>query len=90
MEDQQRKYRPTVLNLFAGVILLSCIIGTITNYEELSKGEGWGMVGMFGLGGVGLTVFLIDFIIQRAFKDRVAVWIAGIVVLIATLFLFFI
>jgi len=62
------RYRVTILNVFGAIILLSCITRMIVDYEELSKGEGWGMVGMFGIAGIGLAILVVDLIIQFLFR----------------------
>lgn len=71
------------------MILLYCIGTTVFNYEELTKGEGWGMVGMIGLGGIGLALFLIDLIVQKAFRSKTAMFITATLVVILAILLFF-
>jgi uncharacterized membrane protein HdeD (DUF308 family) len=63
-------YKPTILNIAAVIIIVSCIVNTIVNYSQLSEGEGWGIVGMFGISGFGLALLLLDFIIQVIFRKR--------------------
>lgn len=64
------RYRPTVLNIFAGIFLLACLTKTIKDYEQLSKGEGWGLVGMTGLAGFGFALLVIDLIVQFFFQRK--------------------
>lgn len=58
------KYRLTVLNLAAGILIAGTIINTIIHNEKLSSGEGWGILFMIGLIGVGIVGFILDFFVQ--------------------------
>jgi hypothetical protein len=58
------RYKPTIIGIVFWLFLAGCIIYTIANYKILSAGEGWGVVGMFGLAGIGLVGLVVDFIIQ--------------------------
>ena len=81
-------FKPSILNVAAGVFLTGIIIDTIFNYGQLSKGEGWGIVAMVGLFGVGLVLLILDFVLQKIFKNRTTINIIGAVVTaIATLLL---
>ena len=80
------KFRPSILNIAAGLFLIGIIIYTILDYGQLSQGEGWGVVAMVGLFVVGIALLIIDFIIQKVFKNRRTINIVGgFVALIATL-----
>ncbi len=82
-------YRPSILNISAGLFTTGCIGYSIYNYKLLSEYEGWGMVGMFGLIGFGVLLLILDFVIQKTFKSTVTINILGaLVVLFAALFLF--
>ena len=82
------KLKPSILNIATGLFLTGIIFYTIFNYGQLSEGEGWGVVAMVGLFGVGIVLLVIDFIIQRVFKNKKTINIYGaFVVLIATLLL---
>ncbi len=58
------KYKPTIIGIAAWLFLIGCCINTIVNYKELSAGEGWGIVYMFGIAGMGVIGLVIDIIIQ--------------------------
>jgi hypothetical protein len=58
------RYKRTILNVTAGLFLLICVISTIINYDTLAAGEGWGVVGMFGLASIGVIALVIDLVIQ--------------------------
>lgn len=58
------RYKPTILGIAAWLFLGGSIIYTIVHYSTLSEGEGWGVVSMVGLAGIGIVVLVIDFIIQ--------------------------
>lgn len=58
------KYKPTIIGIAAWLFLACCCVNTIANYKELSAGEGWGVVGMIGLAGIGVVGLVIDLLIQ--------------------------
>jgi hypothetical protein len=63
------------------MLFMAGVIGyTIINYPQLSEGEGWGIVGMVGLGGFGILLFVIDIAIQNIFRKRRIVNIIGLIV----------
>lgn len=64
------RYRPTIIGIAAWIFLTGVLINTVINYEVLSAGEGWGVVGMFGLAGVGLAGVVVDLLIQLFRKKR--------------------
>jgi len=67
----------------------ACIIFTIYNYDELYQGEGWGVVGMIGLFGFGVLLFVIDIVIRNLFKNKTTANIIGLVVaIVATVLVF--
>ncbi|HEX6169158.1 MAG TPA: hypothetical protein VFZ33_05660 [Chitinophagaceae bacterium] len=83
------KFTPTILNIYATIFLLVCIVFTIYNYAQLSEGEGWGVVGMIGLFGFGLLLLVGDLILRNIFKNKVTVNILGLIVaIIATILIF--
>ena len=72
--------KPSILNIAAGLFLTGIIIYTIFNYRQISEGEGWGVVAMFGLFGVGIVLLILDFVLQKIFKDKTSLNIVGAVV----------
>ncbi|MFT3822866.1 MAG: hypothetical protein QM731_03055 [Chitinophagaceae bacterium] len=76
-------FKPTILNITAGLFIAGCIVYTAFNYRQLSASEGWGVVGMAGLLGFGAILLVIDFIIQQFFTDRKTVNIIGTLIIIA-------
>ena len=84
------KLKPSILNIYAIIFLVGCIAFTIYNYDQLSEGEGWGLVGMVGLFGLGAILFVADIVIRNIFKNKTVANIIGfVVVVIASLLLFF-
>jgi len=82
------KPRLSILNSFALLFLIGCIVYTILNYDQLSGSGGWGLVGMVGLGGFGIFLLLVDIVIHNIFKNRLTANIIGLIVsIIAILFL---
>jgi uncharacterized PurR-regulated membrane protein YhhQ (DUF165 family) len=82
------KFKPSILNIYALVFLVGCIGFTIYNYDQLSEGEGWGVVGMVGLLGFGVLLFVGDIVIRNLFKNKTTANVIGLAVsIIATLLL---
>ena len=81
-------YKPTILNIATGLFIIGCFFETVSNYQQLSEGEGWGVVAMVGLFGVGVVLLAIDFIIQQVFKSRKTInIICTLIAIAATLLL---
>ncbi|MCE3282013.1 MAG: hypothetical protein K0Q66_750 [Chitinophagaceae bacterium] len=82
------KFKLSILKVYAVVFLLGCLVYTVYNYEQLSEGEGWGVVGMIGLLGFGGLLLVVDIVIMNLFKNKTTANIIGLVVsIIATLLL---
>jgi hypothetical protein len=80
------KFTPTILNIYSLVFLVACIGFTIYNYDELSGNGGWGMVGMVGLFGFGVSLFVGDMIIRKIFPNKIITNLIGFLVsIVATL-----
>ena len=60
----------TVLRIYFLVYLVCCVIYTIAKWEVLSFEEGWGVVYMVGLIGIGLFGLLVDFILTLIIKNK--------------------
>ena len=60
----------TILRAYFLIYLACCIIYTIAKWKILSYEEGWGVVYMIGLIGIGLFGLLIDFILTFMIKDK--------------------
>ena len=75
-------YRPTILNISIAIFLTGILIYTIWNYKTLSAEEGWGIVAMFGLAGIGVVAGLADLILQRLVKSRKAINIVGLIIVV--------
>jgi hypothetical protein len=83
------RLRLSILNVYAGLLLLGIIVYTIIQYDVLSEGEGWGVVLMVGLAGYAAVLLVIDIIIQLIVKNRKTANIIGLVIgVIATLSVF--
>jgi hypothetical protein len=84
------KYKWSPLNIPAYIFLTWCILYTIINYSQLSEGEGWGVVAMFGLTGVGLSALVIDFAIQKYIVSRqIRIIVGSIIAVIYAVVLLF-
>jgi hypothetical protein len=81
-------YKPTILNVAAGLYIASCIVYTIVNYGKLSEGEGWGVVAMVGLIASGLVPLIIDLLLQLFIKNRGTVNVVGLVIVIIGVILY--
>jgi len=76
------KYKKTVLSISSIVFIIGCFLDIIIEYDKLSKGEGWGVVSMIGLMGVGLLTLFIDFLLQLFIKNRTLVNVLGAITVI--------
>ena len=84
------KFRPSILKIYSIIFLVGCIGFTVYNYDQLSEGEGWGVVGMVGLLGFGLLLLVVDIILHNIIKNKTLANIIGLVVsIIATLLLIY-
>lgn len=90
------KYRPTFLNIIAGTFILVMLLFLIFDYDQLSSGEGWGVLAMIAFLVIGKIALVIDLIIQFATgrleqrkRIQVQTVLGAIVVLIATVLLLF-
>lgn len=83
------KFKPTVLTIYSLLFLAGCIGFTLFNYNELSEGEGWGVVGMIGLFGFGVLLFVIDIVIRNLFKNKMIINLIGLAVAVFTTVLIF-
>ena len=59
-------YQVTILNLIGYIGFSIVLIHSIVNYSNLSRGEGWGMVGMLSLMGLASICIAADYLIQKA------------------------
>ncbi len=75
-------YRVTILNISAASFLTGILIYTIWNYKILSAEEGWGIVAMVGLTGIGIIAGLTDLILQQFIKNRTLINVIGFVIVI--------
>ena len=64
------------------IFILSCLIYTGYKWQVLSKGEGWGVVGMVGLITIGLIPLLIDLVLQFFIKKYATLNLIGLLVVI--------
>jgi hypothetical protein len=84
------KFKPSILNIYAILFLVGCIVFTIYNYDQLSEGEGWGVVGMVGLLGFGVLLLGGDIVLNNIIKKRIIANVIGLVVaIIATILLIY-
>jgi len=78
------KYKPTILNISALIFLIGVLIATILKYNVLSANEGWGIVLMVGLAGIGLIAIGVDFILQLIIKNKKILNIIGAIIVIGS------
>lgn len=83
------KFKPTILNVPAGIFLIACLVYTVINYSTLSYAEGWGVVFMVGVIAFGITAFIVDLIIQNVIKSSGMRLLFRIAALIAYFIFFF-
>jgi len=75
-------YKPTILNISTAIYILGILFYSILEYKTLSADEGWGIVAMFGLAGVGIIAALADLILQRLLKNRIVINVLGLIILV--------
>ena len=83
------KYRLDILNAAAFLYIAGCLIYSTINYTSLSAGEGWGIVYMAGITALGLTALIIDLVLQKIFKRKSYLNMAGSIALLIYVILFF-
>ena len=54
------KIGKTVLSAYSLILLLIVIGYSLINYQVLAGNGGWGIVGMFGLAGIGVALIVVD------------------------------
>ena len=90
MTNEKFRYSLTILNssVFIGELIL--VVFTIVNWSELSRGEGWGIVAMIGLGALIASGLMVDLILQIAFKKKLILNIVCIIFVLMYLYVIFI
>lgn len=78
------KYRPTTLNIAALLLALYASFRLATDYAQLAKEEGWGLMVIIMLWVTCIVAVIIDFALQKAIKSPL--WINIIGAIIITLF----
>jgi len=86
--NQVKKW--TILRAYFLIYLACCLIYTIAKWKILSYEEGWGVVYMVGLMGIGIIGLLIDFILTLIFKNKKILNGIGILIAIGFSFMLFI
>jgi hypothetical protein len=74
--------KPTILNISTLIYLFGILLYSLWEYKTLSDGEGWGIVSMAGLAGVGIMTALADLILQRFIKNRIVINILGLLIVV--------
>ena len=77
------KIGKTVLSAYSLILLLIVIGYSLINYEVLAGNGGWGIVGMFGLAGMGVALIVVDRILVAIVKKPLWVNSLGVVIAIA-------
>ncbi|MBL7726777.1 MAG: hypothetical protein JNM68_03780 [Dinghuibacter sp.] len=70
----------SILTIYALLMLAGVIFFTLFNYRRLSEGEGWGVVAMFGLGGLALLLLVADLLIRYFIPNKKTANIVGLVI----------
>ncbi len=78
------KYRPTVLNVCAGLFFVYLIVRCIVHPEIL---EGWRIVAVAGMAGLVAAALVADFILQRIVKNRKLLNAIGAVIVVIVIML---
>ena len=75
------KIGKTVLSAYSLILLLIVIGYSLINYQVLAGNGGWGIVGMFGLAGIGVALIVVDRVLVAIAKKPL--WVNGLGIVIA-------
>ena len=75
------KIGKTVLSAYSLILLLIVIGYSLINYQVLAGNGGWGIVGMFGLAGMGVALIVVDRVLVAIAKKPL--WVNGLGIVIA-------
>jgi hypothetical protein len=64
------KYKLTILNSFSIIYLILCVSFLIIKWKMLNRFEGWGILGMEILIGIGLFGLLLDLVLKLIIKNK--------------------
>ena len=81
-------YKPTLLNISTALYILGLVIYTLFNFKTLSAEEGWGIVGIIGLAGIGLLALLADWILQQFVRKKLVLNVIGAIIILCLLISF--
>ncbi len=71
----------TILNIVVILYCVGILVYTTVNYPTLSSGEGWGVVLMVGLFGIGVAIGILDIVLQLLIKNKKVLNGIGIIIL---------
>jgi len=83
------KYSLTVLNTAVCLGIFSNIIYSIFNWEQLSSGEGWGVIAVIAIGLITASGVIIDLVLQLIFRNRKVLNVIGTLVVLAYIYVIF-
>ncbi|MFD1161929.1 hypothetical protein [Hwangdonia seohaensis] len=89
MTNLKFRYTLTILNTSVFIGELIVIVFTIFKWDELSRGEGWGVVYMIGFGVFIAAGLLVDLILQITLKHRPLLNGVGLFVVLVYLYMIF-
>ena len=68
------------LKVYLAIYYLVLFVFTILRWDILSKGEGWGVVYMVGLGLIGLVLVGVDLLLSLFLKNKLILNIVEIII----------
>ena len=71
----------TIMRGYFIIYIICCFLYTIFNWKVLSNSEGWGVVYIVGLIGIGIIGIGIDFILSLIIKNKKILNILGILII---------
>lgn len=72
----------TILNVFAGLLLLWVALSTVIHYKALSSGEGWGIISMIMFACIAGAALVADAFLRFAIKNKKVLNVIGAVIVL--------
>ena len=71
MKSKKFKYSITLLNVFVFISELFFLIYSLVKWQELTKGDGYGLVALIIIAIIFLTGLFVDIILQLIIKNKI-------------------
>jgi len=78
--------RLTILNIVSILTILISFIYMALNWKVLSAGEGWGVIGILGLIGIGILGLITDFLLKKVIANKLYLNLIELLIIILIFF----